>query len=112
MSINFPENNAVKLQKNLKNILKRIIMIICMIISFEVRESLAWTGYDSVDGSEIEIGSGNLVREGQQIRFYDWENEEDRRAEVIDVEYLFNRTRLEIYDYVDQKNRIFQMNSD
>ncbi|MFT6219900.1 MAG: hypothetical protein ACJA02_000691 [Myxococcota bacterium] len=72
---------------------------------------MAWTGYDFADGSEIEIGSGNLVREGEQIRFYDWKSQEDRRAEVIDVEYLFNRTRLEIYDYSTQKNRIIEMES-
>ncbi len=73
--------------------------------------AFAWTGYDVVDNSEIEIGSGNLVREGEEIRFYDWQNQEDRRAQVRAVDYLFNTTRLEVYDYIDQKTRIFDMNN-
>jgi hypothetical protein len=106
---NFPENKMKHFRARGKSFFKKTILVFLFIFSFKASHCLAWTGYDNLDGSEIEIGSGSLVREGEQIKFYDWQSQEDRSAEVIDVEYLFNRTRLEIYDYVTQKNRIFEM---
>jgi len=100
MSINFP---------------KKIILISACLISFRIllgiENCFAWTGYDRSGGSEIEISSGNLVREGETIKFYDWDKEEDRSAEVRVVDYLFGTTRLEIYDYLEQKVRVFDMNN-
>jgi len=66
-------------------------------------------GYDYVNGSEIEIGAGNLVREGEVIKFYDWNKEEDHNAEVRLVEYFFGNTKIEVYDYVEQKVKVFDM---
>ncbi|MFT5702978.1 MAG: hypothetical protein ACJAZX_000691 [Rickettsiales bacterium] len=72
-------------------------------------KSWSWTGYDRQNGSEIEISSGNLVRDGEQIRFYDWQSDEDRKAEVEDIQYFPNSVKLEIYDYSADKTRIFDM---
>jgi hypothetical protein len=91
------------------NFLKNIIVAFCFFLN--IGNSFAWTGYDYFNGSEIEINSGNLVREGETIKFYDWDSEEDRNAEVRSVDYLFNSTRLEIYDYIEQKVRIFDMDN-
>ncbi len=90
---------------------KKILTIFFLVSIFTSTDSFAWTGYDNSDGSEIEIGGGNLVREGEEIKFYDWKSEEDRRAEVKSVEYLSNRVRLEIYDYFELKIRVFDMDN-
>lgn len=79
------------------------------VILFNSQTSFAWTGYDHADGSEIEISSGNLVREGEEIRFYDWKSEEDRLAQVRTVDGLLSGVRLEIYDYSAKEIRIFDM---
>ena len=93
MSINFPKN----------------IFIATLIFFFHINTCFAWTGYDRNNNAEIEIGSGNLVREGETIRFYDWGKEEDRNGEVRSVNYLFNRTRLEIYEFISNEVRVFDM---
>lgn len=87
----------------------RLITLLFVILIFYSSNVHAWTGYDNHDGSEIEIFSGNLVREGEEIKFYDWNSEEDRIAEVTSIEYLLDRTRLEIFDFIAKKNRIFDM---
>ncbi len=93
------------------NFLKNIIFITLWCFALSTNNCFAWTGYDNADGSEIEIGSGNLVREGEEIKFYDWSKGEDHKAEVRSVDYLFNNTRLEIYDYPEQKVRVFNMDN-
>ncbi|MES2677559.1 MAG: DUF5334 family protein [Pseudomonadota bacterium] len=89
---------------------KNIILITAFFL-INAADCFAWTGYDHSGGSEIEISSGNLVREGETIKFYDWNNDEDRNAEVREVDYLFSSTRLEIYDYIEQKVRVFDMDN-
>ena len=93
MSINFPKN----------------IFLLAIIFFFYNNNCFAWTGYDLNNNAEIEISSGNLVREGETIRFYDWGEDEDKSGEVKSVDYLFNRTRLEIYESISNEVRIFDM---
>ena len=90
--------------------LKKILPLLTSILMLFCPEpSLSWSGYDYEFNSEIEIGSGNLVRDGEVITFYDWEAQENRKAEVIEIEYSRNSTRLEIFDLTEQKSRIFEM---
>ena len=89
--------------------LKNIVFVSTIVFFIGVSRCFAWVGYDQNSGDKIEIGSGNLVREGETIEFYDWKNEEDRISEVRDIEYLFNGARLEVYDLVDDEVRIFDM---
>ncbi len=72
-------------------------------------DCFAWNGFERSTGAEIEIGSGNLVKEGEVIKFYDWESEEEKRAEVVSIEYSLASTRLEIYELMTRKNRVFDM---
>jgi hypothetical protein len=100
MSINFPKKIIL---------ISASVFLLCIL--FDARNCFAWTGYDLSGGSEIEIRSGNLVREGETIKFYDWDKDEDRNAEVRSVDYLFDSVRLEIYDYLEQKVRVFDMDN-
>jgi hypothetical protein len=92
------------------NFLKNILLLFCCFF-LKTNSCFAWNGYENYSGEQIEIGSGNLVREGEVIKFYDWGSQEDRNAEVRSVDYLFNTTRLEIYDFVDEKIRVFDMDN-
>ena len=71
--------------------------------------SLAWDGYDYDNGTAIEIGSGNLVREGNVIDIYDWKKGEYHKFEVRLLEDVFNSSRIEGYDLDDQKIRVLEM---
>jgi hypothetical protein len=44
-----------------------LTMLLSASLSFFSANSLAWDGYDYNTGSYIEIGSGNLVRSGNEI---------------------------------------------
>jgi hypothetical protein len=74
-----------------------------------INNCFSWTGYDQNSNKIIEISSGNLVKEGEMIEFYDWKNKENRSGEVREIEYLFNSTRLGIYDVVDSEIYFFDM---
>jgi hypothetical protein len=71
-----------------------------------------WDGYDRESSSSVEIGAGNLVREGNRIQIYDWQDGNYHDAEVKLVEYNFNSTRLEIYDLKTKKTRILWMDKE
>lgn len=90
-----------------KFILTFVIMI--FVVFFAVKNSFAWDGYDYENNAAVEIGTGNLVREGEVITFFDWETEEEHRAEVKSVESAFNGTRLEVYDLNEEKDRVLNM---
>lgn len=71
--------------------------------------SLAWTGYDYDNKTEIEIGPGNLVREGLLIQFYDSKADNYRTAKVLFSDEIAGGTRLQIEDLDAKKERTFIM---
>jgi hypothetical protein len=79
---------------------------------FIATNSLAWDGYDYANSSSVEIGSGNLVREGNIIQIYDGKTGQYHDVEVKLVQYNFNSTRLEVFDLYTKKPRILEMNND
>jgi hypothetical protein len=89
-------------------VIKVLVTTLILLLSF-TNHSFAWDGYDRATSGEIEIGSGNLVREGETIRFYDWEKEENHRGEINSVEYKFHGVTIEIYDLDEKKDRTFEM---
>lgn len=89
--------------------LKNIVFFVIGALFFVGNNCFAWIGYENESDAKIEIENGSLLREGEIIRFYDWQLEEDRSAEVISVEYMLDTIRLELYDNVDDKIRIFDV---
>ena len=71
--------------------------------------SLAWTGYEDNSTNMIDIGKGNLVREGMIIEFFDFNENKIHEAEVILREYYGNVVELTLFDMELQKERIFLM---
>ena len=71
--------------------------------------AVAWDGYDYDSQSYIDIEKGNLVREGEEIEFYDYESGEYRTAEVEDVQGSGDGAEVEVYDYESGEYRSFEM---
>lgn len=71
--------------------------------------SLAWTGYEDNSTNMIDIGKGNLVREGLIIEFFDFNENKIHEAEVILIKYHGNMVELALFDMELQKKRIFLM---
>ena len=66
----------------------------------------AWDGYDYNTHAYIEIGSGNLVRSGNDIEIYDYGTGEYKYVEVQGFDYFGD---LEVYDYNTGEYRTFDM---
>ena len=63
-------------------------------------------GYDYNTNASIEIGSGNLVRSGNDIEIYDYGTGEYKYVEVQGFDYFGD---LEVYDYNTGEYRTFDM---
>ena len=92
-----------------KKLLTRISFTAFFIIAIFSQNSLAWSGYDQENNTSIEIGPGNLVREGLTITIYDWNTDKHHDVDVIFLEDSFNGTRIEVYDRETKKKRVFEM---
>jgi len=79
-----------------------IILLILLLISSTV---LAWSGFDQENNTTIEIGSGNLVREGLTITIFDWSTDTYHDVEILN----FQDNILEVYDTETKQKRVFEM---
>ena len=94
--------------------LKKSILIL-MLLSFGFFNpvlSSGWDGIDSEDGSDVEIESGNLVREGEDIEYYDWESGEYKDVEVESIERYGGTVEVEVYDYETGEYKTLEMESE
>ncbi|WP_273994320.1 DUF5334 family protein [Vibrio parahaemolyticus] len=71
--------------------------------------TLAWDGYDYESGNYVEIEDGNLVREGEEIEYYDYESGEYRYGDVESVESSGSGAEVEVYDHESGEYRTFEM---
>ena len=51
--------------------MKICILLLCPELFFPSLAA-AWDGYDYESGSYVEIEKGNLVRDGEEIEYYDY----------------------------------------
>lgn len=59
------------------------LLVLVALFSFNV---YAWDGYDWECSSFIEIEKDNLVKEGEQIEFYDWSKGEYDTLDIDSVD--------------------------
>lgn len=70
---------------------------------------LAWDGYDYESGDYVEIESGNLVRSGETIEFYDYDSGEYRSADVESISRFGSSVEVEVYDHDSGEYRTLEM---
>ncbi|MGH8381769.1 DUF5334 family protein [Pseudomonas sp.] len=78
-------------------------------LSVFATSAVAWTGSDSDTAGTIEIESGNLVRQGETIDFYDSDSGDYRSADVESVNSDGGTTEVEVYDHDAGEYRTFEM---
>jgi len=86
--------------------MKFIIALSVTLCSFSVS---AWDGYDYEQGTSVEIGSGNLVRPGQDIEIYDYGHDEYHDVEVQSITGSGSGAEVEVYDYGTGEYRTLEM---
>jgi hypothetical protein len=72
-------------------------------------ECRAWDGYDYDAGSFIEIEKGNLVREGNEIEFYDFSNGGYSQGTVESISEIGTNVEIEIIEDNASEPRTFEM---
>lgn len=71
--------------------------------------AVAWEGYDYENRGHIDIGPGNLVREGLTIQFYDVNEDDYHTGKVLLMESEAGGVRIVLYDLDAKQRRIFLM---
>jgi hypothetical protein len=80
------------------------------LISFLIAKSaFAWSGYDHNNKTQIEIGEGNLVREGLTIQFYDAKIDNYHNAKVLFMNSIAGGTEIQVKDLDSGEERRFIM---
>lgn len=74
-----------------------------------INSGYAWTGYDYDNKTEVEIGPGNLVREGLVFQFYDSKADNYHTAKVLFMDSVAGGTRIQLRDLDIKKDRTFIM---
>lgn len=74
--------------------------------------SIAWDGYDANTGNSVEIGSGNLVRSGETIEIYDYEDGQYKDVDVESITSYGSSVEVEVYDHDSGEYRTLEMDQD
>ncbi len=88
---------------------KRFLIFIFISLFFFSKTSLAWDGYDFENDEPVEIGPGNLVREGLVIEYLDVNSGDYHQVKVLEMNSLGNETELTVEDFEDKSTRTFIM---
>lgn len=86
-----------------------LVFFLAFLSSLNPSKSMAWTGYDYFLKTEIDIGVGNLVREGYVIQFYDSKDDNFRTAKVNSIQSVAGGTEIIVFDLDSKKERQFIM---
>ncbi len=71
--------------------------------------TLAWSGYDYEKGDFVEIDKGNLVRGGNDIEFYDYDDGSYHNADVESIHRSGSTVDVDVYDYDNDEYRTLEM---
>lgn len=87
-----------------------LILATLIFLLIPLKPALSWTGYDYENKTEIEIGPGNLVREGLLIEFYDSKSDNYHSGRILFIESVAGGTRIQLKDLdQNEKERSFIM---
>ena len=90
---------------------KKTFLCSIFFLSFNTSASAesTWYGYDYDNKTEVEIDSGNRVREGSMIQFYESKSDNYHTARVLFVEAIAGGTRVQVLDLDVKKERTLTM---
>ena len=76
---------------------------------FFAKNAQAWSGYDYETKTEIDIGQGNLVREGSLIQLYDSTDDNFHTAKINFMQSSAGGVEMNLIDLDTKKERNFVM---
>lgn len=85
------------------------IILLCCLLFLLPNYSKAWDGFDYDEKTSIEISTGNLVREGSIIQFYETKTDRYKTAKIVFMQSVTQGTEIELLDLDSNKIRVFVM---
>ena len=89
--------------------LKIFLTLSLVFLSFFANKAQAWSGYDYETKTEIDIGQGNLVREGSLVEFYDSKDDNFHSAKINFMQSSAGGVEINVLDLDTKKERNFIM---
>lgn len=88
------------------------LFILVLLFSF-IQPCFSWDGYDWQKGNYVQIGKGNLVRQGREIELYDYSDGKYKIYEVSSMRSTSGgrHTELELYDWRSGEFRTVEMDN-
>lgn len=77
--------------------MRTFVLMIAVLCGSSVAAN-AWDGVDTSTGNQVEIESGELVRSGRTIEFYDWGSGAYRTGDVDDIRRSGSTVEIDIID--------------
>ena len=102
----FKEKYFLKIKKRGKSLFN---LTIFLAFFFNINQLYAWTGFDYSNKTTIDIGQGNLVREGLVIQFYDSKDDNFHTAKILLITEVAGGTEIQLKDLDSKKERVFLM---
>jgi hypothetical protein len=87
---------------------KFLLISVAMFILGSSTTVFGWDGIDD-NGSDITIEDGNLVREGEEIEYYDDSTGQYHTGDIETIDDSGYNTELEVYDNDTGEYRTFEM---
>ena len=103
MKNRFKEKNFFKKTKPLLN------LAVFLAFFLNSNQLQAWTGFDYGNKTTIDIGQGNLVREGLVIQFYDSKDDNFHTAKILFINEVASGIEIQLKDLDTKKERTFLM---
>lgn len=89
--------------------MKTMLLALAAALCLFALPAAAWDGYDWDNNSDVTIESGNLVRQGEEIEYYDWGDSEYKYGDVESINRYGSTVEIEVYDYEEGEYRTFEM---
>ncbi len=89
--------------------LKIFLTLSIVFLSFFAKKAQAWSGYDYETKTEIDIGQGNLVREGSLVEFYDSKDDNFHSAKINFMQSSAGGVEINVFDLDTKKEQNFIM---
>lgn len=104
------QKSTMKTSQSQKTLRSNLIFpIITAIFFLNSTNCYSWSGYDYDNKSAIEIGEGNLVREGLVIQFYDLKNDSYYTVKILDMDQDAGGVKIEVIDLNSDEKRVLMM---
>lgn len=91
--------------------MRKLLSSVALALLITPFHALAWDGYDYNNGTSVDIEKGNLVREGEEIEFFDYSAGEYRGGTVQEINRYGSSVEVVVEDSESGETRTLDMDA-